>query len=157
MLSWAMKLSAHFTLDELIASQYAARHGLDNMPSDAIVANLERLCADLLEPLRIAVGRPIVVSSGYRSPEVNRAIGGSSGSAHMLGLAADITVPGLSVQAVCKEIVKLKRPFDQIIDEYSAWVHVAIAAKNKKPRMQQLVARRFGNGGQTVYSTANFN
>jgi hypothetical protein len=75
----------------------------------------------------------------------------------MLGLAADITVPGLSVQAVCKEIVKLKRPFDQIIDEYSAWVHVAIAAKNKKPRMQQLVASRFGNGGQTVYSVTSFN
>jgi hypothetical protein len=98
-----------------------------------------------------------VVSSGYRSPEVNKAIGGSNGSAHMLGLAADITVPGLSVQAVCREIVKLKRPFDQVIDEYSSWVHVAIPAKDKKPRMQQLIARRFGNGGQTVYSTANFN
>lgn len=152
-----MKLSAHFTLDELVASQYAARHGIDNMPSDAIIGNLERLCADILEPLRVAVGRPIVVSSGYRSPEVNKAIGGSNGSAHMLGLAADITVPGLSVQAVCREIVKLKRPFDQVIDEYSSWVHVAIAAKDKKPRMQQLMARRYGQGGQTVYSIASFN
>jgi hypothetical protein len=75
----------------------------------------------------------------------------------MLGLAADITVPGLTVQTICLEIVRLKLPFDQLIDEYSRWVHVAIAPKNKKPRMQQLVARRFGNGGQTVYSTANFN
>ena len=152
-----MRLSDHFELDELIASQYAARHGIDNMPSDAIIANLETLCADVLEPLRIAVGRPVVVSSGYRSPEVNKAIGGSNGSAHMLGLAADIVVPGLTVATVCREIVRLKLPFDQLIDEYSRWVHVAIAPKNKKPRMQQLVARRFGNGGQTVYSTANFN
>jgi len=150
-----MKLSPHFTLEELTISQYAARNGVDNTPSEAILANLRRLCADYLEPLRLAVASPIVISSGYRSPQVNKAVGGSGGSAHMYGLAADLTVPGMPVRKVCQQIVALRLPFDQIIDEFGAWVHIAIAPKNTKPRGHMLEARRSQSRG-VIYTPTSF-
>lgn len=150
-----MKLSPHFTLDELIVSQYAARNGVDNTPPDAIVTNLTRLCADFLEPIRAAVKGPVVVSSGYRSPNVNKAIGGAGGSAHMYGLAADIIVPGMAVRKVCQQIVALRLPFDQLIDEFGAWVHIAIAPKDSRPRNHRLEAKRGSNGG-VLYTPVSF-
>lgn len=150
-----MNLSPNFTLQEMTVSQVATRLGIDNTPPDAIIDNLRRLCIVMLEPLRSIVKAPIIVSSGYRCPMLNRAIGGSSGSGHMYGLASDIIVPGVSVRDVCKAIVVHKLPFDQLIDEFGAWVHVSVAAKDSKPRMQQLEARKLGPRG-TTYTSALF-
>lgn len=150
-----MNLSPHFTLAELTISQYAARNGVDNTPPEPIIANLQRLCADYLEPLRRAVNGPVVVSSGYRSPKVNKAVGGSGGSAHMYGLAADLIVPGMSVRKVCQQIVTLRLPFDQLIDEFGAWVHIAIAPKDSRPRGHKMEARRSQSGG-VIYTPTSF-
>ena len=149
-----MKLSPNFTLEEMTSSQYGARFNIDNTPPDLIIANLLKLCTEYLEPLRKAIGGPIVISSGFRSPKINAAIGGSKSSAHMFGLAVDIIVPGKPVKDVCR-IASLMRPkYDQIIDEFDSWAHLAIAAPGKTPRGQLLEARN-GPAG-VMYKTAVF-
>lgn len=145
-----MNLSAHFTLAELSVSQTAARRGLDNTVPLEVVPSLRRLVDLVLQPLRDALGRPIVVTSGYRAPAVNAAVGGAAQSAHMRGLAADIIVPGLSVRDVCREIVRLQLPFDQLIREFDAWTHVAVVPAGREPRREQLTATRGASG--TVYT-----
>lgn len=146
-----MMLSKSFALSEFVVSQTAARRGIDNTPPVAAVAELRRLADHVLQPLRDALQRPIVVSSGYRSPVLNSAVGGASSSAHMRGQAADITVPGVPVVEVARAILRLDLPVDQVIDEFGQWVHVAVAPTGTVPRRQQLTARR-GADGRTVYS-----
>lgn len=147
-----MQLSKNFHLSELTVSQTAARHGLNNKPNVQAQKNLDRLCDTVLQPLRDALGQPIIVTSGYRSPEVNRRVGGSATSAHCYGCAADIHVPGMSSIELMKKIHSLKLPVDQVIEEFGQWVHVGIAIPGNKPRYQYLNARYVG--GQAVYSPA---
>ncbi len=143
-----MNLSEHFTLDEMTASQEAARSGLRNQPNDLQVAALRALCERVLEPLRTRVKRPIVVSSGYRSKSLNTRIGGSPGSQHCKGEAADIIVPGMDTADVVALIRAMRLPFDQVIDEFARWVHVShsVAGGN---RGEVLMAWR--RSGQTHY------
>ena len=122
-----MKLSANFSLDEFLISQTAARHGIDQEPTPPIIKNLERLCISCLQPLRDAVNRPIFVSSGYRSPDLNSLIGGSTTSAHMQGNAADFRVSGMSPYDTCQLIVEMGLPYDQVIQEFGQWVHLGVA------------------------------
>ena len=137
-----MNLSPNFTLDELTVSQTAARLGLSNVPPPAVVGELRRLAETILQPLRNHLGRPVVVSSGYRSPDVNRAVGGALASAHMSGRAADITVPGMTPLEVCQAIRAMGLPFDQLLHEFRAWTHVAIAPPGVAPRGELLTAIR---------------
>jgi zinc D-Ala-D-Ala carboxypeptidase len=141
-----MILSPHFSLAEFEFSQTATRHGINNRATGDAIRNLRRLCVTVLEPLRAAIGRPIRVTSGYRSPELNRRVGGAENSAHMRGLAADIVVSGMSSRELCRSIVLLNLPFDQLIDEFSAWSHVAIAQEHQQPRREQLTAVRAADG-----------
>lgn len=137
-----MKLSANFYLSECLLSQTATRLGLDNAPGATQIAELQRLARTVLQPLREHLARPIVVSSAYRSPAVNQAVGGAANSAHIHGRAADIVVPGMPPREVCLAIVALGLPFDQVISEFGAWCHVAVAAPGVEPRRQQLTAVR---------------
>ena len=99
-----MHLSPHFTLEELTASETARREGLTNQPGPDALANLRRL-SQTLEQVRSLLGHPIRVNSAYRSNELNRRVGGVSGSAHTLGLAADISVAALSPLVVAQRIL----------------------------------------------------
>jgi len=135
-------VSENFSLEELVASQIAARRRIDNRPPQPVVENLRRL-AGLLEQIRKVVGKPITISSGYRSPALNAAVGGAGNSAHMQGLAADITVGGLAPKALAKAIIAAGITFDQLIYE-GTWVHVGLAAG--APRNQVLTAT-FAQGG----------
>jgi len=137
-----MNLSPHFSLAELLASQVATRKGIDNTPAPAIVANLTRLAA-LLEQVRALVGAPIAISSGYRSPALNRAVGGAANSAHVLGLAADIGTAKLAPKALALLIRQSDIAFDQLIYE-GTWVHIALSAGT--PRRQVLTAKFAGGG-----------
>ena len=130
-----MKLSDHFYLHEFTVSQEAVRRRLDNTPTPAVIENLKRLC-DVLEQVRNVVGRPVVITSGYRSPEVNAAVGGAKNSQHVHGLAADIVVPGMTPLQVCQAIQKACIQFDQLIHEYEAWTHISVPAIGKGPRAQ---------------------
>jgi hypothetical protein len=122
-----MKLSANFTLDEFLVSQTAARHGIDMTPPPEVVDNLRRLCEGCLQPLRAATNRPIFISSGYRSPELNQLIGGSKSSRHQTGEAADFLVSGMTPYDTCRLIVEMGLPYDQVIHEFGRWVHLGVA------------------------------
>lgn len=138
-----MRLGKHFTLAEFLVSQTAARHGLDMTPTPAIVLNLRQLVYHVLDPLRErGVKTAIQVTSGYRSPELNRRIGGSTSSQHCLGQAADIKVMGWEPVAVCRAIMAMGLPFDQLILEFDQWTHVSYA--RDRQRGQVLTARRIG-------------
>ncbi len=122
-------LSEHFTLEEMILSQTAARRGIDNKPTPEIVKNLKETCA-LLEAVRIALGGvPILISSGYRSPALNKAVGGSKTSAHMEGFAADFTAPAFGTPLqVARAISAAGIAYDQLIHEFGVWVHIGLRA-----------------------------
>jgi len=141
-----VNLSEHFTLDEMVSSQIATRRRLDNRPDQAALANLRRLAA-VLEEVRALVGGPVIISSGYRSKVVNQAAGGATNSAHLRGLAADITVPGMAPKALAKLIMAGNIMFDQLIYE-GTWVHIGLS--EGKPRREVLTAS-FNPGG-VVYS-----
>ena len=126
----------YFTLNELTASSTAKRKGIDNTPDATVRANLTALVANILDPLREAYGKPIVVSSGYRSPKLNKAVGGAAKSQHVTGQAADIhTLSDTPAdnKKLFDLIQKLKLPFDQLINEYNFnWVHVSFSPKNRR-------------------------
>ena len=82
----------HFTLSEFTRSETAEKNGIENVPSEAQIKNLECLCALILDPLRDCIGHPVYITSGFRIPRLNRLVGGSPSSAHMDGLAADFKV-----------------------------------------------------------------
>jgi len=132
-------LSRHFTLEELVASQTASRRGIDNTPSPAVVRNLRKLAA-LLEKVRVLLdGAPVLVSSGYRCPALNAAVGGSKNSAHMAGLAADFTAPDYgTVLQVARRIAESNLRYDQLIHEYGGWVHIGLPQGRARPRRQDL-------------------
>ena len=150
----AKKLSEHFTLDEFTLSQTAARLGLDNSPNAQALNNLKRL-AETLEKVRGALGNvPILISSGYRSPTVNKAVGGAANSAHMSGLAVDFTAPQFgSVLATARAVSKSGIEFDQIIFEYGRWVHLGLSPSDVEPKAQLLSIGEdqvYQNGLRTV-------
>lgn len=131
-------LSLHFTLDELTASQTAARAGIDNTPPADIMENLKRT-AIALEHVRAILGCPVMVSSGYRCPALNAAIGGSKTSAHMRGLAVDFTVPAYGPPLkIARVLAASELPFDQLIHEYGRWVHLGLAEDQVRPRRELL-------------------
>jgi zinc D-Ala-D-Ala carboxypeptidase len=143
-------LSTHFTLEEMVHSQDAARLGIDNTPSLGSIANLTTLCALLLEPIRARLGVPISIDSGYRSPALNAQVGGSADSAHMTGCAADC-IPQRRDLATCFAIIqKSGLPFDQLIFECNEWLHIGMAQPGAVPRGECLLASG-GPGAWTYY------
>lgn len=126
----------YFTIAELTKSATASRRRIDNTPSSTIKANLTELVDNILDPLREAWGAPIIVSSGYRSPKLNRAVGGAKTSQHMYGQAADIRTVSdkpSDNKKLFDLILKLNLPYDQLIDEYGYnWIHVSYSPRNRK-------------------------
>lgn len=132
-------LSPHFSLEEMCRSETAAKRGIDNFPSLEVVDSLRNLCVNILEPLRAKIGFPIVVNSGYRSPELNKLVGGARNSQHMLGEAVDIEVPQIPNKRLAQTIRGLGLPYDQLILEHAedsdpnaGWVHVSHRAKDNR-------------------------
>lgn len=145
-------LTKNFSLWEFEASQEATRRGIDNSVPQSLIPHIHEL-AEWLQVLRDGLSKKynrdvsIVVSSGYRSPKLNRAIGGSSKSHHMKGVAADIRASGLTPQELFEFICRGDAgEFDQCIQEFNSWVHLSIglrsAKKRKVARMQKLKASK---------------
>ena len=148
-----MRLSKNFSLAELTKSQTATRKGIDNEPSTEHVENLIHLAETVLQPIRDEFGRPVVISSGYRSPELCEAIGSSAKSQHAKGEAADFEVPGMDNMQLAMWISK-NTTFDQLILEFyepgdpnSGWVHCS--AVKEGSRAQVLKASKVE--GKTKY------
>lgn len=120
-----MQLSSNFTLAEMTNSQAAARNGLNNTPTGVVLESLKYTCRQL-ETLRIILGTPILVSSGYRSPEVNKIVKGAFNSQHVLGQAVDFTSPRFGTpKAIVGRLKNSLLPYDQLILEYDSWVHIS--------------------------------
>ena len=141
-----MKLSPNFTLAELSVTET----GLKNVPTMEALSNLAKLTTTILQPLRDMLGKPINVTSGYRSPEVNKRVGGEALSAHLTGRAADIYVAGMTPYQLAKFIQDSGLPYDKVIQEPS-WVHVQIAKEGNDPRGQEILARRVNGKMQYTF------
>ena len=132
------QFTKNFSYDELIASATAKRLGIDNTPTPEEKERLRQLAEDILQPIRDAWRAPIVVTSGYRSETLNKAVGGVSNSQHRLGEAADIKVGGKErnrklFNFIYKLIQKGDIKVGQLIDEYNyQWIHVSLPRKNKE-------------------------
>lgn len=124
----------HFTIKELAHSDTALAKGIDNFPTAEAISNLTKLVDNVLDPLREKYGKPICVSSGYRSAILNRSVNGATSSQHRLGEAADITVGSKEENRKLFEIIKSELTFDQLIDEKDfSWVHVSFReGRNRK-------------------------
>lgn len=123
-----IQLTKHFTLSEFIRSEKAQANGIDNTPSLGAVSNLQNLCQQVLEPLRLWVGRPIVINSGYRSPQLNQLVGGVKNSQHQTGEAADIRLPDKATGQLYAEYILEYCRFDQLLFESNGrcqWLHVS--------------------------------
>lgn len=148
-----MNLTANFTLAEMIKSETALRHDMDNTPGEVEIENLKALCENVLQPVRDHFQRGVKVNSGFRHPEVNAKVGGSKTSDHCKGQAADIEITGVANGDLAQWIVD-NLDFRQVILEFytpgvpdSGWVHVSyVAGDNKK---QVLTATK--QAGKTVY------
>lgn len=147
-----MKLSEHLDLSEVTRSDMAKRRGLSNMPTPEHIENFKILAENIFEPIRKHFGVPIFVSSGYRSKELNTAIGGSLTSQHCLGEALDLDMDGTKNGVTNKMVfdyIKANLNFDQLINEFNySWVHVSFNTKGKQ-RKQILDAVKVG--GKTSY------
>ena len=132
-----MKLSPHFSLSEFTLSQTAIRKGINNDPTSEVLGNLKVLCTRVLEPVRALLGHPMFITSGYRCPALNGAIGGSPNSAHIKGLAADFVCPMFGKPRDIAELIMAKDiEYDQMIYE-GGWVHISTA---NEPRRETLTA-----------------
>lgn len=136
------QLSKHFTLAELTHTDHRE---LDNTPNESELANLQRLAA-FLEQVKVALGgKPVMVNSAFRSKAVNDAVGSKDTSQHRVGCAADIRVPGMAPDAVCRALIDAQLPYDQLIREFDAWTHLSIPNhSNHPPRRQTLIIDKTG-------------
>jgi hypothetical protein len=147
-----VQISQHFSYAELTFSQTAARKGIDNTPPAEAIEELRRLCSVILEPLRTMVSCALHVDSGYRSALLNVAVGGAKDSAHLDGRAADLVPIGLDLRTFFDIVRNSTLPFDQVIIECDAWVHVSIAPSGTAPRREALLAS--GSPGNWHYQAA---
>jgi zinc D-Ala-D-Ala carboxypeptidase len=151
-----MKLSEHLDLAEVTRSETAKRKGISNMPTPEHLENFKKLGQNIFEPIRKNFGVPIHISSGYRSKELNTAIGGSLTSQHCSGEAIDIDMDGSSKGVTNKmvfDFIKSNLNFDQLIWEFGTkdapdWVHVSYESTGKQRKQ---ILRAVKVGGKTVY------
>lgn len=145
------RLSQNFFLSEFTASETAIRMGLPNDPTEVEIGRLRNLCT-LLEAVRITLGgKPIIITSGYRSRLVNLDVGGAKNSAHIHGRAADFICPAYgSPKEVCMRLSDSGLPYDKLIFEGS-WVHIQIQPDGEQPRRQVLSAH-FRRDAGPIYS-----
>jgi len=143
-----MRLTTHFSVEEFVASQTADRRDIDNSLTSNLLASARHTCNGLEQVRSLLGGLPILISSGYRSPELNRAVGGSRGSQHMLAQAVDFTCPGFgSVADTIEKIMQSDIPYDQLIREFATvpgrgWVHISFTML--PPRKQVLIIDQDG-------------
>lgn len=145
----------YFTINELTRSVTAATKGINNAPGVAVKANLEALVDNVLDPLRSSWGHPIIVSSGYRCPELNKAIGGAVNSQHIKGQAADITTLSDSRDDNMRLLRLLLRSgieFDQVIAEdidaqgRPNWIHVSFNRAGNRRKLTTYINGKYING-----------
>lgn len=133
-----------FTIDELIASNTAKYKGIDNTPSEEVKENLYMLIKDVLDPTRLKYGSYIKVNSGYRSSELNKALGGAASSQHLTGQAADITGGSVDKNKEIFKIIANSGNFDQLIwEKDGTWVHVSYKANGNRKQILNFTGAKY--------------
>ena len=140
-----MQLTRNFSLEEMTKTST----GLNNEPPVAVAGNLLALCETLMEPTRALLGEPLIIHSGFRSPAVNRAVGGDRKSAHMEGRAADFHPLRMKIRDAFDQIIVSPLPYDKVIFEEHGgqfWIHIQIARAGVAPRRQAYIAQVTDSG-----------
>lgn len=138
-------MNLNFKMSELIHSDTAVQHNINNMPDINSLDCLLDLVFFVLQPLREKIGKPIIITSGYRNSQVNKLVGGAVDkngnptSQHCKGQAADFIIKGMSVDSIIDFIKKSGLKYDQLINEYNQWVHISYKRNNN--RMQNLTIK----------------
>lgn len=145
-----MKLSPNFSLSEFTSSGTATRLGIPNTPGPDEVTALTALAKKVLQPLRDSLGIPLTITSGYRAPEVNAAVGGSGSSQHVKGEAADVMAAGKTAQELLVALKNCGVEWDQAIT-YDNKPHLHVSFTQKRSNRKQIL--RFQDG---KYNLANF-
>lgn len=151
-----MNLSENFTLDELCASDAAVKLKIDNKPGEIETKNLARLAKEILQPARNELQKSIYVTSGYRCPKLNKAVGGAGSSQHVYGEAADIVVRNKNGQdtramKALFAILATKTKFGQLIWEYNgSWIHVSVPSSRLRTNGQILAIFTVGKRTSTI-------
>jgi zinc D-Ala-D-Ala carboxypeptidase len=140
-----MQLSQNFSLEELTASETAARNNWDNTPNATELSNLVRLAAFLEEVKTVLGGKPVMINSAFRCKLVNDAVGSKDSSQHRIGCAADIRVPNMTPDEVVKAVIASGIGYDQVIREFDRWTHISIPnTVGDNPRRQSLIIDKAG-------------
>lgn len=129
-------MTLNFSMSELIYSETAILKNINNMPDINSLDNLLELIIFCLQPIRDKIGKPMIITSGYRCPEVNKLVKGAVNSQHLKGQAADFIIKGMTPQQIVFKIATMGIEFDQCIEEHSKnahWVHISyVKGKNRK-------------------------
>ena len=141
-----MKLTEHFTLEEFTRSTTGEKNNINNSVPDDLMPNIQ-LTAIKLELVRKALGKPILITSGYRCPALNARVGGASTSAHTKGLAVDFHCSFGTPKQICQRLIDAGVQFDKLIQEHNQWVHIGFSPTNNR----QIVLTAVKQGGKTVY------
>ena len=151
-----MKLSQNFTLREFLKSRTASRRNIDNTPTDLHLSNAIVLFQNVVQPVRDHFG-PTIITSGYRSPELNEAIGGSDTSQHRIGMAVDLEVPSVPTIDVARWI-DYNLQYDQLILEFytrgkinSGWVHVSYVPEPEDANRNENLTAALDSDGNVTY------
>ena len=115
----------NFTMSEFLKSDTAIKYNIPNVPDTKALDNLLNLIVYCLQPIRDYLGKPMIISSGFRSARINQLVHGVTNSQHLSGQAADFVVPGESVAGIIFKIQTSNIEYDQIINEYDKWVHIS--------------------------------
>ena len=149
-----MNLTENVSLKELTKSESATRFGISNEPTEEALSNLQKLATHILQPVRDHFGKPLIITSGYRSPELCLKIGSTTTSQHTKGQAADFEIGGIANKDL-SDWIHQNLDYDQLILEFwkpedanSGWVHCSFKGEGQN-RKQYL--RAFTDAGKTKY------
>lgn len=129
----------NFSISELCKSDKARQLNIKNTPDMAAVDNMLNLIVYCLQPIREMLGKPVNISSGFRSAQLNKLVGGVSNSQHLEGKAADFTVKGESVAGIIFKIQTSNIEYDQLLNEYDKWVHISFNKGNNRRQYKKII------------------
>ena len=125
-------MTLNFKISELIYSDKAAKNDISNIPDTNSLDNMLELIVNCLQPIRNKLGKPMIITSGYRNSQVNKLVGGAATSQHTKGQAADFTVSGMTPAQVVEFIKNSGVEYDQLINEYNQWTHISYNKGNNR-------------------------
>lgn len=128
----------NFKISELIKSDTAIKNNINNMPDINSLDNLLDLIFYCLQPIRDKIKKPMIITSGFRSIEVNKLTGGTNNSQHLKGQAADFIINGMPPTQIIEKIKTCNIDFDQLINEYDKWVHVSYNKNNNRKQILKI-------------------